>query len=626
MTAHSFIGLRDLVLTPPLPAVVAALVTAGVAYLGWVLAARLRAPSAPDGLDASAGFVLAAAVVAAATHGLALAQLSTTTVLRPLGWGLAALGLFAIARHGRRLTAASAREAEALWSTPRLERWGAVVVSLTLLGLTAAALGPPTDADSLDYHLGVPLDWLRHGGAHPTPAWFHSRLIGISEGFNMLGLAAGTDGLGASMQVGGLVAAALAVRQLAATPRDRLLAWLLVVACPTMAFLVPNQKPQMLPAAATTIAAVVAVRRFSNFGPADALLVFGCAAFAAASKISFLLSVGYVVLLGLTAARRSGRLPEVVSVGAAAFAAILGPLLARNYAYYGDPISPFLERFRGHPDPAVVAFGTYLRTAGGEPTAGNLLRLPLDILGTLDPGRITAVLGLGALAVIPATAVGGAPRLLVYAAGAAAATSVVLGQVAPRFFLEPYLWAAAALVAAPWTRAKTWLLRALDVQASATATVALFGAATLFPGALSWLQRDRVMTRAAAGYAESVWLDRLLPADAVVGAPGRFHALTPRPFVVADTVLLHPVLHTDEVALARVLLGAGVCFVVANNGDDTYRRLGRRCGERLAAPEVFTLATRNPFNHSSYDVEVFDVRGCRRLLSPSAAAPTDGKP
>ncbi|NIR58223.1 MAG: DUF1420 domain-containing protein, partial [Gammaproteobacteria bacterium] len=29
-----------------------------------------------------------------------------------------------------------------------------------------AALGPVTDADSLDYHLGVPLDWLRHGGAY----------------------------------------------------------------------------------------------------------------------------------------------------------------------------------------------------------------------------------------------------------------------------------------------------------------------------------------------------------------------------------------------------------------------------------------------------------------------------
>ena len=47
----------------------------------------------------------------------------------------------------------------------------AVLVGVILVVLLLAALGPATDADSLDYHLGVPLDWLRNGGAYARPDW-----------------------------------------------------------------------------------------------------------------------------------------------------------------------------------------------------------------------------------------------------------------------------------------------------------------------------------------------------------------------------------------------------------------------------------------------------------------------
>jgi len=76
-------------------------------------------------------------------------------------------------------------------------------------------------------------------------------------------------------------------------------------------------------------------------------------------------------------------------VAAAAFAVFLLPVLARNYVFFGDPISPFLERFRHPADPGVVRFAAYLRVASGAPTAENLLLLPLRILGTLHLGNLT---------------------------------------------------------------------------------------------------------------------------------------------------------------------------------------------------------------------------------------------
>ena len=380
---RGFLQLQDVVLRPPLPALLSILMASGLAYVGWRLARRLRGGRV-EALDAAGGFVTATAAAAVLVHALALAQLSTLALLRPLGWALAATGAFALVRHRADLLAAAQAELADVKAAPRWEQAILFLTAAILLGLGAAALGPVTDADSIHYHLGVPLDWLRHGGAYPRPDWMHSRLIGVGEALNLLGLAAGTDGFGAALQLGGLVGAAIAAAALAPAARDRRLAWLLVIGCPVAAFLVPNQKPQMLPAAATTIALVMAVRRYERFGPADALLAFACAAFALSCKISFLLSAGFTILMGLLAARKSGRLASALAIAAAMVAIIWVPLLARSFLFFGDPISPIFERFRPDPDVVVVRFAKYLHEASGEHTLANLLRLPLDMLGTIN--------------------------------------------------------------------------------------------------------------------------------------------------------------------------------------------------------------------------------------------------
>src|SRR5437868_1249560 len=98
MKPHAFLRLQDVVLPPPLPAVVEILIVAGLAYLGWRVALRLRRDRM-EALDVAAGFVGVTAATAALVHGLALAQLSTVAVLRPMAWCLGAVGAFALVRH-----------------------------------------------------------------------------------------------------------------------------------------------------------------------------------------------------------------------------------------------------------------------------------------------------------------------------------------------------------------------------------------------------------------------------------------------------------------------------------------------------------------------------------------------
>jgi hypothetical protein len=606
-----FLQFKDVVLPAPLPALLSVLMATGLATLGWRLARRLRGGPV-EALDAAAGFVTVTAAAAVLVHGLALAQLSTVALVRPLGWALAAVGGFALVRHGAALIAAARAELADLKGAPRWEKGIALLIVALLVGLGAAALGPATDADSIHYHLAVPLDWLRHGGAYPRPDWSTSRLIGVGESLNLLGLAAGTDGLGAALQLGGLVSAAAAAAALATTSRDRRLAWLLVIGTPVAAYLVPNQKPMMLPAAATAVAIVLAVRRFERFGRVDALLAFTCGAFALSCKLSFILSGGFALLVALLAARKSGTLAATVGIGAAAIAVIWAPLLARSFFFFGDPISPLLERLRPHPDPQVLSFAEYLHDANGEHTLGNLLRLPLAMLGTVQLSGLTTPLGLGVLAFVPALAVKGRHRVLLWAALAAAVTCVVLGQIAPRFFLEAFLWAGATLAVAPWNRAKKLVAGGIVLQGCVSSGIALFGAALVFPGALTPHLRDAVLTRSAPGYPEGKWLDALLPRDAIIVEPtGRFQLYTPRPFLMTDPAMVDEPARGDAL-LRHLIEPAGVTHVVDDGSSPIrpFRRLEKRCGVQLGPTREFPLAARNPFIKVPYAAQVFELRDC----------------
>ena len=126
-------------------------------------------------------------------------------LLRIIAWSLLGLGIWQVGQVKREPLSRIFNRIKAVFQAQRL--WGRAalcLLAITGVGLLLSALGPPTDADSLDYHLGVPLDILRHHGAYPRLDWFHTRLVGLGESLNMLGLAGGTDVLGAVLQFAGL--------------------------------------------------------------------------------------------------------------------------------------------------------------------------------------------------------------------------------------------------------------------------------------------------------------------------------------------------------------------------------------------------------------------------------------
>jgi hypothetical protein len=609
-TNHPFLRLDDLLLPPPLPAIVSLLIVLGTLSLSR-LGYRWVETEKKSLTEFAAMFVLTTALLAAVVHAVAWVGYACLPILRGLAGTLAALGVLELTKWKRRKTLSLIR---GYWSAAsRVERCALIVSFLILGALFAAALGPATDADSLEYHLAVPLDWLRHGGAYPRLDWFSARYVGLGESLNMLGLAAGTDALGAAFQAAGLVVALLGVIAFAQTQRDRLFAVLFVVACPGIATLITAQKPQMLPAAALTVAMVILIKHFKTFNLSIALIAFGCAAFAMASKHSFLLTGTVVVFVGLLAALGTQRLPLAVLVLVGCFATIAVPVFARNFVFYGDPISPLLERWRPGGNPAISAVAAGLREEGGERiTLGRLARLPLDLVVTRRLGLLHEVLGIGVLGFLLVLRQRGPARQLLLAGLGAFALIAAFAPLKPRYFLEPYLWSAAAVATMPSRPFKSLFFIALTAQAALVAAAAIYLAAALFPGALTQKGRDRVMTLMAPGYGAAKWLDKTLPPDAVVLEDFRYRVFLPRPFVAGQVAAIlgeRPVVVGERLLFLRdvpdwrqqltdFVKQKQVTVLVTQYPIESpqYSWLASHYGTPLAGPAKFPSAARSPFN------------------------------
>jgi hypothetical protein len=621
-----FLRFDALILAPPWPAAMALLIVLSVFVVAIHLARRLDACPGAPGLGITASFVLTTATLAACVQALALAGAATPRMLRVVGGVLLAAGSLGVLRSAsqgetwHRARALATHLQRLFAGAEAVQRWTLAASAFTALGLTLAAFGPPTDVDSLAYHLSVPLDWLAHGGMRPTPDWPHARLIGVGELINMLGLAMGTDCLGSAFQAAGLFVASSAAVSVAATTADAIFGLALVAGCPLLPFLMLTSKPQLLPAAATCVALALYVwhRRthFARVTVGTLCSVFGAVAFAAACKYSCLPASGVLVVLTLHALWSTPWRRAAVLVAIGAFAAIAGPVYARNWLYYGDPLSPLLEGARHAADPVVHAFAWYLRNFAGGRTLGHLARLPVELVVARSPGELTSVLGVGALAGVVSVTRRRENWPVIASATVATLAVVLFSQLAARFFLEPYLWFGLAAVLAPWTRAKAWLFVLVAAQMALTSAVAAYSVVQLVPAVLTAKAREETLNRFAPDYTLARWLDRVLPAEARIAVDRRSALFLTRPTPLhgdfAQMLAFARLPDTDKHARLQAALaksGATVLVMTAPVASSPFAPLAPNLGPPVLVSPAFPDAVRNPWREApAAQVLVFDLR------------------
>ncbi len=594
MNDVGFKQLDDFVIHPVLSPVLAALFLLGVYRVSTFLfhcCCNRRKSCA----EAAAVYLTGLGVTASLVHVLSQLGYAHYHYLHWFGLGICVAGLL----NAFSLFAKLRVWRDAGWvAWKKSDRWqrldmillGAVVVVYAL-----CVSSPPTDADSLDYHLGVPLWILRHHGFVESPAWFYLRLIGLGEYLNLVGLALGTDTLGAMLSFSAVLWMLLVLLSLCAQHGRRILVAKLVMAVPVLLFFLSSQKPQLIGCLGVMIAVIIMYGNGTNgrsLQPGGLWLALGSLFFALSLKYSFYISGGVAWLFMLHRARLVSRLRMFLVASLLLYSLLVFPIHLANYCHYGNPVSPFAEALfavegrRAH-SVFVAALKNYSEGFG----------FPLALLVPRSVGQISTILGLGCFSLLLIAGTGAGRRCGPVWAGMAMVVLVIAaGQRTSRFFLEPYLlFAAAVAVAAGLPSWQKWYSRALSLQLACVMALAAIGAWVLFPGAVSWDGRRRTMEKHACHYAIMRWADTVLPPDALLFLDLRSNAISPRPFVANEYRYLVAVGDREWCGIVRSLPRNNVFLLTDNiNGRHLLPVLPTAI---CPAPRTFPLGTRNPFNN-----------------------------
>ncbi|SKB81462.1 DUF1420 family protein [Dyadobacter psychrophilus] len=532
---------------------------------------------------------------------IGLFGLLSVLLLKVIFWGIILCGTFiAVRRRGELLNGAK-RKLAALKALQPFEFFTACVLIIILGSYFLLSLTVPTDSDSLNYHLALPVEILQKGSLWFNRDHLHYRLAGFGEMINLLGVANGCPQLGAFIQT---IALLHTLRALSARvmPAHKLTICVFLAGIPTLLFLLPNQKHQLTGILCTTVCFLF-ISNSPNMTLARARLVMLAMLFAAGLKYSFLISVAALSILFLMKRSKNISLSEAAANFALLTLFVLGPQLIFRWMHFSDPLSPLLEGLLAEPDPVVQKFHHYIKNF-----RESSFPFPANMLLTDSPGKVSTILGSGAIIF------GFLPFL--FRKARAEITSIIFlllaicigSQLSSRFLMEPLLWTLPLFITA-YGHAETfkyfgWLLRA---QMLCIVPFVALGLYALAPSLFSDALRTKVLINSANGYAESAWLNQQLPAHAHIATSSRSRAFLPRPFFPWEYLVFTSLEKPSEVQALRKKLAEYQIdhIVLPENGTAPLRAAAHAAF--TTASKTLPLATRNPLNRTNYQISIFKI-------------------
>lgn len=493
-------------------------------------------------------------------------------------------------------------------------------------GYLLLALAPVTDADSLDYHVGVALKILNDSSLPADPAWFHGRLAGSGETLIALGLAIGAEQFGALLQWMGLasiVTMVLTVRSASLSKSQGVTTdhrgWLLLLLLSTPVFVawVASPKPMLLPGAMTTLALCISHYMFTTqvdqsvrMAAISFALIFSLLLVAVCMKFSFMLSAGLITGLTLLYQSRRNRLFLALLVLVFSTSVVYLPFLIWKWLSFGGTplellVNPLPGAWTGTSE-----FISYLRSY-----RDSTLPFPLSLVVPTGLGNLTTVLGLGLpLIIIVIFNKRVLKNHLILMAGLMTVFGVILGQVTSRFFLEPYYWCILGILmsgslAHSQISDLTIPKILVTLQGLSVAAMILFGITTISFGSLSPELRTQVMRLAANDYRAMRWVDEVLPSNAVVLSELRSMALIPRQSYSTDFKNFTAANSADRNIYLSTIDWTDAPFYLLTT-QVTPDAIPPEClGEMFAGPLSNETGTRNPWNRgTSYQVWLYEVK------------------
>lgn len=498
-------------------------------------------------------------------------------ILKLMAWGLVFGGCILIGQ----LFFHKISNYEVLWPK-NITAWLAALLSLSYLLL---ALGPPTQADALDYHWGVPMYLMRHYHWPPTDIWLHGSLAGIGEMYILLGMLLHAENLSTLLQAVSIVGFAHFVSSQQPSQKSEFIK-LFILGVPVLLFLVSGPKPQLFPQVVTALALFLLLEKKEISQKRYALIILLLCG-AAQQKLSFVLTGG---LVGLWASYR--HLPSHPKSFLWGFLLVVIFFLPRAWWNIQQVSEPSWLSWL---TPLPTEFTNALRSYREQDWW-----FPFNLIFPDSFGSTSAVIG-GSFFVVAAFSTSNPiwwrVNLLCLVA---MILNYLLGQSVARSFYEFVLWFAIGMALCEnyelWKKNITKFL--LGLQSSAVLVMAVLGVWTLLPGIFSTKLRDTVLQKSANDYQAIDWSNSIIPEESYVASELRSVSLIKHNFLPTDWKRNQLSNEKFQSEFEKV------DFIISKSKTSPHPLF-----QLKDSKQNFRLATRNPFNSGlPYSLYIYEKK------------------
>lgn len=252
---------------------------------------------------------------------------------------------------------------------------------------------PTTDADSLDYHLGGPVEIIRSGGLFSrSDDWLSHRLIQSGEMINLYGLIIGSKNFGQIFQILPIVFLYQVLNfNIKNNINNQKLVTFLLFSSPLLVSILLSQKQILFPSAMIALAFSFLINQ-DKFDNKTLKLILVLILAPVSFKYSYLIySVPLLIYLFFITFKKI----EILNFIYYAFVIsliIIFPFYLKNYIFYSDPITPFFEWLKTEQSPQVIYFAEELRFSEKIFKIFEIPIIPFFHIMTFDIGKLTLLI------------------------------------------------------------------------------------------------------------------------------------------------------------------------------------------------------------------------------------------
>ena len=380
------------------------------------------------------------------------------------------------------------------------------------------SLSPPTDPDSLEYHITAPLYQLLFNDAHFPKYWIHSQLSGSGETLFKYGLSIGALNFSQLLQFFSLFLLIFTIlkfdySQIFRNSGRKLIVCLIILTVPVFLFLVSSSKPQLFPIVTNFIALILVVFYLPNLNNNKLLILFSIIIFllfaSTQMKFSFFLSSGLISIVAIYELYKKKMHLHGIIICFIFFILIILP---REVYEYTNLNQNFFTNFL---NPTTDPYSATNLNDSLKHGTGNSRFLPYWLFFPISFFSITHTLGLVAFfSLLNFNFKKVLSKKILFISIVHSILSLIFAQPTGRFFIEPFIWL--LFVSNFYTGNLKIFKKFIFIYSIIFLIIIGYFSINLFKGNLSHKFHEKVMEKNADGYSLYKWANEVLPNDVII--------------------------------------------------------------------------------------------------------------